>query len=545
MLARPASDIFYRTTQTAHELPTNRSNPPFDGPGDCLGHLYGQSLAVPGSVQLANLATFDQSLYVKSKSNAGWAAEGLVYVPTACKTSECKLHLLLHDCGTRDAPALPPPTTMSTDEQAFAEYAETNRLVLLMPRLAEGNYGVDAVDVNRGCWNVFAQLGEQNDYAHQNGSHLAPLLPMIEAVAGSTRAPRVASVVARTPVAAADGPPPILPIIDLPQLRIDPAKLVTNGGSSGGDMAVMFHTAFSRHVKGACGYDAQPWRCAATRFPLDALVPQTHESSVPHCFGCPANMTVPYDKCKSHADFVNTSLLADAAKSIPVCTPGGSNTDCIDDTAGLRDAKVFLNRGECRTYTGPAVVNTMDVYKKLGVEKVLYFDQCNPDGSHKSDDVTLMCLDVCFGPLQPPVDADPANNFMFRQAPYVTDFNSGFGEFGYIFVPPKCAKKEVACGMEVRFHGCGGPGPADQETQNYAQSNNIVLLDPGVPGTNNGNNASDYCNPDTAVEGNCKEISRGCWDGYAQLSLNYHLQSAPHMQTVWKMVKHIAGIQDN
>ena len=40
-------------------------------------------------------------------------------------------------------------------------YAETNKIVLLMPRLERGEHGADAVDVNRGCWDVFAQLGEE------------------------------------------------------------------------------------------------------------------------------------------------------------------------------------------------------------------------------------------------------------------------------------------------------------------------------------------------------------------------------------------------
>jgi len=46
------------------------------------------------------------------------------------------------------------------------------------------------------------------------------------------------------------------------------------------------------------------------------------------------------------------------------------------------------------------------------------------------------------------------------------------------------------------------------------------------------------------MHGNCKEIARGCWDGYGQLSEDYVLQSAPHMQTAWRMIKHIAGIKE-
>ena len=74
------------------------------------------------------------------------------------------------------------------------------------------------------------------------------------------------------------------------------------------------------------------------------------------------------------------------------------------------------------------------------------------------------------------------------------------------------------------------------------KANNIVLLDPNVPGYDNGNNASEHCNADSPLaRGNCKEISRGCWDGYGQMSKQYYLQSAPHMQTVWRMIQHLAN----
>ena len=98
---------------------------------------------------------------------------------------------------------------------------------------------------------------------------------------------------------------------------------------------------------------------------------------------------------------------------------------------------------------------------------------------------------------------------------------------------------------QVRFHGCGEAYPADPETQRYAEANHIVILIPNVPGTlpwnANGNNATDNCNAGTDVAGNCKEISRGCWDGYGQLSRTYYMQSAAHMQTVWRMVKHLSS----
>ena len=71
--------------------------------------------------------------------------------------------------------------------------------------------------------------------------------------------------------------------VELPRLNIAQGHIMSNGHSSGGDMAVQFHVAFSASVASVCGFDAQPYHCAGTRFPGDSLMPQSAESSVRHC----------------------------------------------------------------------------------------------------------------------------------------------------------------------------------------------------------------------------------------------------------------------
>ena len=65
-----------------------------------------------------SLSVFDQSTYTASNPNAGWADVGLLYTPKSCgsggSAGACTLHVILHDCGTREEPWLPPSTTMST-----------------------------------------------------------------------------------------------------------------------------------------------------------------------------------------------------------------------------------------------------------------------------------------------------------------------------------------------------------------------------------------------------------------------------------------------
>eukprot|EP00935_MAST-01C_sp_MAST-1C-sp1_P002666 g2666.t1 len=335
-------------------------------------------------------------------------------------------------------------------------------------------------------------------------------------------------------------------------MTIDPQRVMANGASSGGDMAIQFHVSFSAHIKGVCGFDAQPFRCATQRFAGDALLPQTHESSTPHCFGCPPNRTLLYDHCKSHAHWVNSTLLAEAARALPKCppklkpkpkpsaeswaeaepVPAAALGDCIDDTTNLATARIFLTRGECRTYTGSAVENSREVYSLLGAKGMKYFDQCNPDGSHKGNDTVVMCFDQVFGPLKHMGVPSPDANFLFDQRPFIDDVSVGVGDYGYAYVPPACAQGKKACGLQVSFHGCGGAFPPSPKSMAYAESNAIVLLHPNIPNRINGNNATGACNAGSAVSGNCKEISRGCWDGYGQLSEGYVLQSAAHMRAV-------------
>jgi hypothetical protein len=245
-------------------------------------------------------------------------------------------------------------------------------------------------------------------------------------------------------------------------------------------------------------------------------VPQTPESSAPHCIGCPEDSTILYDHCKSHAHWVEPDLLIENAKNLKTCETE-EESDCVDDFANLKDAKIFLARGECRTYTGPAVENTATVYKGLGAseENIIYFDLCNPDGSKKPGDTRKMCLEHTFGPSTNSKKGKRLANWVFDQKQFVDDKHVGFAEFGYIYLPEACEDSgTTVCGLQIVFHGCGSASLDNEETWAYAESNNVVIIHPNVPFGLNGNSSATHCNAGTDMAGNCKEISRGCWDGY-------------------------------
>ena len=318
---------------------------------------------------------------------------------------------------------------------------------------------------------------------------------------------------------------------------------MTDGHSSGGDFAIQMHIAFSSQIDGVCGQDAQPYHCAATRFPNDNLVPQSNESSVPFCDGCPPGFTLVYDHCKGHPQWVDVGMLPDYPRR--VCGDGGK-IGCIDDVNFLQNTSVFLARSECRTYIGGSEVNAVALYAELTNEpneSILYFDDCNPDGSNKPNNTNAMCMQhvlprITNRTLNPPVPKKDSNSSLgswirFNQNEYIDDFNVGFDDAGWLFVPETCKKGEK-CTLMISFHGCGGCGdggpPGVDGFDGYAASNGIVVLKPCIR----------YYNNASQTYPNSMEIERACWDGYGQLSSQYALQSSPHMRNVWNMIKEVS-----
>lgn len=118
---------------------------------------------------------------------------------------------------------------------------------------------------------------------------------------------------------------------ELPTLPIQPGAVVSHGF---GDMNIAFHFAHSAGLAGVCGHDSQPYHCAVHYFAGEALVPQTPESSVPFCDGCPPNKTVLYDHCKNHPEWVDVGQLPDYAR--------GNNK--IDSVANIYNSTIYLSR---------------------------------------------------------------------------------------------------------------------------------------------------------------------------------------------------------
>ena len=350
--------------------------------------------------------------------------------------------------------------------------------------------------------------------------------------------------------------------VSLPRVNIDPARITTEGGSSGGDFAIQMAVAHSATISGVCGNSAQPYHCANTRFPKipgetnsgDSLMPQSSESSVPYCRGCPRGKTLVYDHCKNHGEWVQVPYLVKLARE----------DHGIDLLSNLNRTRVLVTRGECRTYTGNAVENTLAFFVQAGggpdSARLIYVDNCHANSSADGcpREHVPSCDDgvVCRGhvwnaagsaPLKPSVDADPASLMQFDQTEFLDgDYDTGFDRTSFVYIPAACRKNTSSsttltlptngCGLHVVFHGCGGCGGIGLDDANVraAEANDVVLL---IPRITAGNNASSP----GSRHSNCEEIARGCWDGYGQLGLDYASRSGLHVAAVWRMMQRLAG----
>ena len=108
-----------------------------------LEWIYGSPLADPSPSPTGKFIVFDQSAFNKGVTT-GLADKGVVYVPTDCESQPgCRLHIVLHGCDQ----ARETVGDVFIKESGFAEYADTNRLVILYPQIAGSTVNP------HGCWD--------------------------------------------------------------------------------------------------------------------------------------------------------------------------------------------------------------------------------------------------------------------------------------------------------------------------------------------------------------------------------------------------------
>lgn len=123
----------------------------YDQAGALLTHIYGQ-LSPRTTNPGGSFNVFDQREFSSDLTNHGLADRGVVYVPAACKAhAGCRIHVAYHGCAQNQG-AVGDAFIAGT---ALAQWADTNRLIVLFPQVSTGPTNP------QGCWDWWGYTGAQ------------------------------------------------------------------------------------------------------------------------------------------------------------------------------------------------------------------------------------------------------------------------------------------------------------------------------------------------------------------------------------------------
>jgi len=133
--------------------------------------------ATKGTLNTANMFTFDQTQFGASPLTNSLATTGYMYVPVQCQTNtgvQCHLHLNLHGC-TQDANAIGLDYVLQTE---INEWAESNNIIVLYPQVT-GNM----MEMNpNACFDWWGYAG--SNYAYKSGVQITFLRALVEKYGG-------------------------------------------------------------------------------------------------------------------------------------------------------------------------------------------------------------------------------------------------------------------------------------------------------------------------------------------------------------------------
>lgn len=120
----------------------------FEQSHQILRHIYGKLNPPADKDQLSGkIIKFDQSEFI-SADQTSMSKEAYAYVPKACETETCKVHIAIHGC--RQGAAVIGDTYYT--QTGYNEIADTNKIIVLYPQ-AEPS---DPIPYNpKGCWDFW------------------------------------------------------------------------------------------------------------------------------------------------------------------------------------------------------------------------------------------------------------------------------------------------------------------------------------------------------------------------------------------------------
>ncbi|MFA5954993.1 poly(3-hydroxybutyrate) depolymerase [Hyphomicrobium sp.] len=145
----------------------------YDQAGALLKQIYGD-LQPRATTLSGNFIDFNQRPFVSNDDNAELAETGVVYVPKSCtETPGCRVHIAFHGCAqNREAIG-----DTFIKESGFARWADTNRIIVLFPQVANSPINP------QGCWDWWGYTGPQ--YLTRDAPQIAAVNKMLDALQAS------------------------------------------------------------------------------------------------------------------------------------------------------------------------------------------------------------------------------------------------------------------------------------------------------------------------------------------------------------------------
>ncbi|MDR2093526.1 MAG: PHB depolymerase family esterase [Azoarcus sp.] len=306
----------------------------------------------------------------------------------------------------------------------------------------------------------------------------------------------------------------------LPTLGASTENLTVSGLSSGGFMAVQFHVAHSALVRGAGVLAGGPYYCA-------------RGSAIRALSSCMSpNFFLPAPKPAVLREEVEKQAAARR----------------IDAPANLAASRVWLFSGGRDSLVKSSVVDaTRAFYLQWLPESALAYERL-PDAGHAmiaprakdaraceatappyinhcgDFDAPGRLLAHLLGELRPPAPVVGGELLAFKQGEFIRP-EAGMADTAYIYLPTGC--RAGGCRIHIAFHGCRQNAESSGETwaresgyNSWAESNRLIVLYPQTA---------------SAKEPN------GCWDWWGYTGADYHLQSAPQIEAVQRMIERLAA----
>jgi poly(3-hydroxybutyrate) depolymerase len=154
------------------------SNCGYDGAGAVLQWMYG-TLNAPASSLGGTLLQFDQTKFIGSGN--GMDTVGYLYVPAACTTGPCKLHVSLHGCLQSHQNI----GMTYINNTYYDNWADTNGIIVLWPQALPDNTSHSTPDNGslpnpNGCWDWVGWYG--SNYDQVGGAQMAAIVAMVNQI---------------------------------------------------------------------------------------------------------------------------------------------------------------------------------------------------------------------------------------------------------------------------------------------------------------------------------------------------------------------------